>query len=394
MKAGVNITAALCDAKSPNVVILGKATATFSGICELTGIQFQTNSDYVLEVTGTSTTTVNLFYCDLFGNNNNLIHCTNTNANLSVRYSTGDFGTTGLTYFVMTAGRLNFSFCILSNTPGSTTASTISGGSVNVVYCFFQIPITTTSTAAITFYQSINEGKAPNTTCLTLGGSGINEVELSDIRSGSASAISIGTSALVINSRIESSNTNAITGSGTLIHSAISFTGTSSTINTSTITQNILDVGQAKFFTPSGTSGTAVNNVMAVYEEGTFTPTLFGSSSAGTTTYSAQSGNYTKIGNVVTVWATVMITAATGTGNLNFGGLPFTIKNLAVGSFLISSASASWFPTAFYTTFSMLGITSTKTTAVLGYGPTTGASVNMSMANAAATFYWSMSYQV
>src|SRR5258708_29721455 len=52
LKAGVNISAFPCDAETPNVTIVGKATATFAGKCTLSDLCLQTNGDYVLELTG------------------------------------------------------------------------------------------------------------------------------------------------------------------------------------------------------------------------------------------------------------------------------------------------------------------------------------------------------
>jgi len=63
------------------------------------------------------------------------------------------------------------------------------------------------------------------------------------------------------------------------------------------------------------------------YEEGTFTPTVRGSTTAGTGTYTTQFGRYTKVGRLVTVSVTLVWTAHTGTGNLQFAGLPFTAAN-------------------------------------------------------------------
>jgi hypothetical protein len=80
--------------------------------------------------------------------------------------------------------------------------------------------------------------------------------------------------------------------------------------------------------TPDG-SGTVGSEVLNDYEEGTFTPTIVGSTSAGTGTYVSQTGRYTKIGNQVTVWIYFNWTAHTGTGDMSVNGLPFTIENLA-----------------------------------------------------------------
>jgi hypothetical protein len=69
---------------------------------------------------------------------------------------------------------------------------------------------------------------------------------------------------------------------------------------------------------------TAAANALDDYEEGTFTPTIVGSTSAGTGTYSSQIGRYTKVGNLVTVAITLVWSAHTGTGNMSLTGLPFT----------------------------------------------------------------------
>lgn len=62
------------------------------------------------------------------------------------------------------------------------------------------------------------------------------------------------------------------------------------------------------------------------YEEGTYTPTYVGDTTAGTTTYSAQVGEWIRIGNVVHVWGLVSWSAATGTGNGQIS-LPFTARS-------------------------------------------------------------------
>jgi len=60
------------------------------------------------------------------------------------------------------------------------------------------------------------------------------------------------------------------------------------------------------------------------YEEGTFTPTIVGTTTAGSGTYNAQLGRYTRIGRVVTFQLYVDWSAHTGTGNMEIEGLPFT----------------------------------------------------------------------
>jgi len=74
---------------------------------------------------------------------------------------------------------------------------------------------------------------------------------------------------------------------------------------------------------PATQSASTDANTLDDYEEGTFTPTLFGNTVAGTTTYGNQWGIYTKIGRQVTVSVYITATATTGTGELRIGGLPF-----------------------------------------------------------------------
>lgn len=64
-------------------------------------------------------------------------------------------------------------------------------------------------------------------------------------------------------------------------------------------------------------------NTLDDYEEGTFSPLIAGSTSAGTATYTHQVGWYTKIGNRVFFDIRVTWTGATGTGELRVAGLPF-----------------------------------------------------------------------
>ena len=63
------------------------------------------------------------------------------------------------------------------------------------------------------------------------------------------------------------------------------------------------------------------------YEEGTWTPNLAGSTTAGTFAGTFE-GTYTKIGNIVTVQATVLTTSVTGSaGDLEITNLPFNAVN-------------------------------------------------------------------
>jgi len=93
-----------------------------------------------------------------------------------------------------------------------------------------------------------------------------------------------------------------------------------------------LTQGQIKF--PATQVASANANTLDDYEEGTFTPTIAGSTTAGTATYSVQSGRYTKIGNQVSISIDLSWNSGTGTGNIQITGLPFTnVSNNNAASF-------------------------------------------------------------
>jgi hypothetical protein len=72
-----------------------------------------------------------------------------------------------------------------------------------------------------------------------------------------------------------------------------------------------------------GNTANSAASVLDWYEEGTFTPTVAGSSTAGTCSYSLRNGSYTRIGNKVFIHCQAAWTSHTGTGNLIITGLPF-----------------------------------------------------------------------
>jgi hypothetical protein len=69
----------------------------------------------------------------------------------------------------------------------------------------------------------------------------------------------------------------------------------------------------------SATPGTGTSELLADYEEGTWTPSL-----GGTATYSQQFGTYTKVGRLVTVRCLLEVSSI-GSGSVNtISGLPYT----------------------------------------------------------------------
>jgi len=64
------------------------------------------------------------------------------------------------------------------------------------------------------------------------------------------------------------------------------------------------------------------------YEEGTFTPTIVGTGTAGTGTYTYQAGRFQRIGNRVNFTISLVWTAHTGTTNMIVSGLPYASASI------------------------------------------------------------------
>lgn len=259
--AGVNLSAWTGDGITPNVTIIGKCTFTTAGTVTITGIRLQTNSDFLIAVTGSAASILNLYDCYLNCTNNTGISFTSSSGSAAVKGNrcTTDLGTTGIGLFASSsAGAIGFNYSTLGNSGNSSTASTISAGNLGLNYCGISIPITTSSTATLGVIYNNFDTSPTNSTCITHGGSGGSVLRHTILISGTASALSIGAGATlpVSSCTINSSNTNAITGAGTINIDAIGFTGSSSTINTTTQTTLINTAFQkvvVQTFTSTGT---------------------------------------------------------------------------------------------------------------------------------------------
>jgi len=133
------------------------------------------------------------------------------------------------------------------------------------------------------------------------------------------------------------------------------------------VSDNIVIGTSGKGIDFSATSGSGTSELLADYEEGTWTPTIsFGGASDGIT-YSFQQGSYTKVGRLVTATCVVNLSAkGSSSGNANIGGLPFAASSTyyAVGVIRISAITCDG-PVAVNTTPSETNLLFT-TTSLLG----------------------------
>jgi hypothetical protein len=147
-------------------------------------------------------------------------------------------------------------------------------------------------------------------------------------------------------------------------------------------------------FTVDNTTGFVSLATPAVpFVSGTWTPTLFGSSTAGTTTYSAQDGTYVQFGNLVWVRMFLQVTAVTGTGDAMIGGLPFTILNNSASFTNSNLGIGSWVWPVGSNAPIFYGITGTNTAKMAVNG--TGISTQyMQMQSGIGSFATSVLYQI
>lgn len=306
-KPGVNYVAQPGDEFLPNVTVTGKWTFSSAGTINLSNIRLQTNADFLLSVTGTAASIVNFENCYFNCTNNTGISFTtaNTSSVINLISCNTNVTTTGIALFSFSGtGTFVINKCVINNSGSTLTNSTCSAGSLGIYSSIVSIPITVSSTGVITSYWSSLQ--VATTTPITMTNSPTHNAFVSCLIGGSTNpAINIGTGsvAYVANTDVNSTNTNAITGGGTILGPSITYSGTSSANNVTTIQPTAFGLTK------------------------TFTPVLsFGGASVGIT-YGAQAGKYWLIGPIVFFDITIILTSkgsSTGTAAVS---LPFTSAN-------------------------------------------------------------------
>ena len=120
--------------------------------------------------------------------------------------------------------------------------------------------------------------------------------------------------------------TNIQHGSATNVAMVLDSAGTVKAYSTIGVGNTTPATSGAGITFPATASASSDANTLDDYEEGTFTPTLNSGFSVAPTSYSTQSGRYTKIGRFCFVEMEIDAAGATANGNhLKLGGLPFTV---------------------------------------------------------------------
>lgn len=195
-----------------------------------------------------------------------------------------------------------------------------------------------------------------------------------------------------INQVLYSSAANTISGLTTANRAVLNTDG--SGVPSMIATPQITGLGIGAASTGSGLTFDG-SNTISNYVVGTFTPTMVGTV-AGSTTYTNQQGFYTRIGGIVQVQADVAGSAATGTGAMILGALPFTIKNNSTGAIagtLISASAAGWVWPAGTSSMAFDGTINTTTGRAYISGTATVGGF-LQMANAAFEFIYNLTYEI
>ncbi len=327
LKAGVSIIGWVGDRDIPTVTINGTCSyaGASSGVFNISNIRLQTNAANALSLSGTSNSTIFVNNCFINATGTaTAISMTTSGATASIRFMncTGNISTATAALFTSSsAGSLLFTYCAFRNQGSSTVANTVSAGAFSASYCQFSAPITTSSTATLVAILSDFNCLPINTTALTLGGTNAT-ITGGTIAGGTASAISVGGALTLTDCAVNSSNTNAITGAGSITYSGLYFSSTSYTNNVTTQNLRVTNGGEYKgrSFNTVPSAGMLGEEVRSYLAEG-----------SGVTLTSPNVSNVTSISLTAGIWDV--------SGIVMFGGGPVT--GTATGASIVTTTATT-----------------------------------------------------
>jgi len=271
---GVNIVSwAAGSSNTPSIT--GTLTMTAAGTSTISGIRLVTNSAPALTLSGSADSQMFLSNCylSIASNPGMSLTSSGTSSFISCTGCILDTNTTGVAVYSMTNGNnIRFLNCFLPNSGSSTVASNNSAGAVLFDNCSTFGVYSSTSTGSLGFFNCNVDASGVNTTPMTFGGTGSHVVNNCYVTGGSAVAISIGAGndAGIFGSTINSSNTNPISGSGSLNSSGNSYPGTSQ-INAG-VTQTGGTLKGQTVAPPAGYLGQQITSSVSAVATSTSTP--------------------------------------------------------------------------------------------------------------------------
>lgn len=312
------VVCALGSGTLGKVKLVGKLTINSAANTLFSNLQFETNSDVIIEITGSGSVQSRWDNCGFVLSDSDLMSVNNPNASPYFHNCFINTTNAGSKLFAITASsQPTFNKCTMTSgvVPG---ASTLASGTVFIRDCALGANIFSASGGG---YRITDCDWDPNgnATFLTTTTAGSHVVTRSSFQSGTSPCFSVGagTSLDLRDVSIKSTNSNPVTGAGTVTYTPIPFGNTGYGINTTTKTGYNLVANGISF--DHGT------NLLDDFEEGTYSPSLTGSSTPGSNSYSQRVGRYQRVGNTVHVQILIQSSNdGSGTAQLS---LPFTTAN-------------------------------------------------------------------
>jgi hypothetical protein len=217
LKAGVNICSFPCEAgifASANVSVVGKLTVNMSGNVSISGISFTTNSDYIIEATGSSSSILVFTNCRFQATDNDGMSM-NSSSLTTIFRSCQLVASATFALATLTTGIVS---CRHSSVASVDSTPITLATSFQLYFCTINNAFTSSGTGAMTVRHCSWGDNGNNAVLLTTVGTGSHNITESQLSSGSASNLSIGTGTTVniTNCQIKSSATNIFTGLGTV----------------------------------------------------------------------------------------------------------------------------------------------------------------------------------
>lgn len=309
-----------------SVIVVGTVTQTATASSSFDGFQFNTNSATIISMTDTNVSVLQFVNCQFVLSDGDCV--TVDNANATIIFDLCQFNKTADTldlYNATACAGIAFNYCQAFSSSASGV-SLVSAGQINLRHSNFSHENFVTSDTGTMIIEFCELGNGNDQICLTTAGTGsTNRIVGCSFASGTAASISVGsgTTVSIRGLVVESTNAAPVTGAGTVNYGPIGFSNTGDTVDTTT--QN------ARNMVAGGIAFDGGTDFLSFFEEGTWTPTIIGSSTAGTATYVSQTGWYKRINDLLFYSFRISYNTGTGTGNLRIGGLPYASHATSFG---------------------------------------------------------------
>lgn len=326
-KTGVNLVAYDSSSNALGATLTGSISFNDVDQISVSGLRIVNAGGPALSFSGAAAQRITIHNCDLQVADNGAISDITTNAGNLIEFVDCRTTLTNANSFwfsISSPGTYVFRSCECKSALQPTLRSIASDCNISLFDCVTRSPLTLTGAAA--YFISNLTFLAPTFTvrCIETTGTATGRLVSSFLLCNAVTScidINVGSTMSITESSIGSeASAVAISGTGTLNYTLISYLGISNSLSVTTRAGGSVDTFSLK-----------VNNGASLsrLETGTFLPTIAGATTPGTATYTVQEGRFMAIGNLFFFGVVLTWTGHTGTGQLRFANFPITA---AVGS--------------------------------------------------------------